>query len=301
MTMIGFIGLGRMGRPMASNLCRKGFRLVVHDVNPAPVRELELLQARAAGSTAEVSAAGDIIVTMLPNSASVEQVVAGSGGVLANARSGSLVMDMSTVDPLVTDRVAAAARDKGIAFVDAPVGRLASHADRGESLFMVGAADEDLARVRPLLEAMGNTIHHCGGVGTGIRTKLVNNYLAVASCQLNAEALALSQRFGLSLEKTLEVLYGTTAFNGQLKIAWPSKVLAGDIEPGFTIDLAHKDLSLIVESANAAKVPMPMAAAAREAFSAARARGFGLKDFSAMADAHCEAAGIEKPRLRAKT
>jgi len=287
-----------MGRPMASNLCRKGFRLVVHDVNPAPVRELELLQARAAGTVAEVAGASDIIVTMLPNPAVVEQVVAGPSGVLAHAKRGSLVMDMSTVDPLTTDRLVAAARAKGLAFVDAPVGRLASHADRGESLFMVGAEDEDFQRVKPLLEAMGNTIHHCGGPGTGTRTKLVNNFLAVVSCQLNAEALALSQKFGLTLEKTLEVIYGTTAFNGQLKIAWPAKVLAGDIDPGFTIDLAHKDLSLIVEAANAAKVPMPLAAAAREAFSSARSRGFGLKDFSAMANAHCELAGIEKPRLK---
>jgi 4-hydroxybutyrate dehydrogenase/sulfolactaldehyde 3-reductase len=298
MTAIGFIGLGRMGRPMASNLCRKGFRLVVHDVNPAPVRELELLQARAAGSVAEAAAVSDIVVTMLPNSSAVGQVVAGPAGVLANAKRGALVMDMSTVDPLTTDQLASAARDRGLAFVDAPVGRLASHADRGESLFMVGAADSDLERVRPLLEAMGTTIHHCGGVGMGTRTKLVNNYLAVVSCQLNAEALALSQRFGLSLEKTLEVLYGTTAFNGQLKIAWPSKVLAGDIEPGFTIDLAHKDLSLIIGAANAAKVPMPIAAAAREAFSTARARGFGQKDFSAMVDALCELADIEKPRVK---
>jgi len=298
MTMTGFVGLGRMGRPMASNLCRKGFRLVVHDVNPAPVRELELLQARAAGTVAEVAGASDIIVTMLPNPAVVEQVVAGPSGVLAHAKRGSLVMDMSTVDPLTTDRLVAAARAKGLAFVDAPVGRLASHADRGESLFMVGAEDEDFQRVKPLLEAMGNTIHHCGGPGTGTRTKLVNNFLAVVSCQLNAEALALSQKFGLTLEKTLEVIYGTTAFNGQLKIAWPAKVLAGDIDPGFTIDLAHKDLSLIVEAANAAKVPMPLAAAAREAFSSARSRGFGLKDFSAMANAHCELAGIEKPRLK---
>jgi 4-hydroxybutyrate dehydrogenase/sulfolactaldehyde 3-reductase len=130
-----------------------------------------------------------------------------------------------------------------------------------------------------------------------MRTKLVNNYLAVVSCQLNAEALALSQRFGLSLEKTLDVLYGTTAVNGQLKINWPSKVLAGDIDPGFTIDLAHKDLTLIVDAANAARVPMPVGAAAREAFSSARSRGFGSRDFSAMADALCELAGIDKPRL----
>jgi 4-hydroxybutyrate dehydrogenase/sulfolactaldehyde 3-reductase len=145
---------------------------------------------------------------------------------------------------------------------------------------------------------MGTTIHHCGGAGAGMRTKLVNNYLAIISCQLNAEALALSQRFGLALEKTLDVLYGTTATNGQLKIAWPSKVLKGDVEPGFTIDLAHKDLTLIVEAANAAKVPMPVAAAAREAFSVARGSGYGAKDFSAMVDVLCDLARIERPRLK---
>jgi 4-hydroxybutyrate dehydrogenase/sulfolactaldehyde 3-reductase len=152
--------------------------------------------------------------------------------------------------------------------------------------------------VKPLLDAMGTTVHHCGGVGTGMRTKLVNNYLAIISCQLNAEAIALSQRFGLTLEKTLDVLYGTTATNGQLKIAWPAKVLRGDTEPGFTIDLAHKDLTLIVEAANAAHVPVPVAAAAREQFSLARGRGYGARDFSAMVDMLCESAGIDKPRFK---
>src|SRR4029077_20191279 len=158
--------------------------------------------------------------------------------------------------------------------------------------FMVGATAMDFRRVLPLLQAMGTTIHHCGEVGTGIRTKLVNNYLAVVSCQLNAEALALSQRFGLKLEKTLEVIDGTTATNGQLKIAWPAKVLKGDITPGFTIDLAHKDLTLIIEAANAVKVPMPIAAVAREAFSTARSRGAGAQDFSSMVDVLCDGAGI---------
>jgi 4-hydroxybutyrate dehydrogenase/sulfolactaldehyde 3-reductase len=298
MDMIGFIGLGRMGRPMASNLCRKGFRLVVHDVNRQAVEELAALQARPATSAAQVAAEGDVIVTMLPNSAIVSDVVAGHDGVIEHAKPGSLIMDMSTVSPETTDAVAKKAAAKGIRFVDAPVGRLAEHADRGESLFMVGGTPEDFARVKPLLEGMGTTIHHCGPVGSGTRTKLVNNFLAVSLCQMNAEALALSQRFGLNLEKTLEVLHGTTATNGQLKINWPNKVLKGDTSPGFTIDLAHKDLSLIVDSANAARVPMPMAAAAREAFSTARAAGFGGQDFSAMVDALCTIAGIEKPRLK---
>ena len=297
MATIGFIGLGRMGRPMASNLCRKGFQLAVYDINREPVREVERLGAHAAASVAEVAAASDVVLTMLPNSAIVEDVMLGAAGVVASGRRGTLIVDMSTVDPLVTDRVAAAAAENGRSFVDAPVGRLASHADRGECLFMVGGQDEHVERVRPLLEAMGTTIHHCGGPGSGIRTKLVNNYLAIISCQLNAEALALSQRFGLSLEKTLEVLYGTTATNGQLKIAWPNKVLKGDLEPGFTIDLAHKDLTLIVEAANAAKVPMPIGAVAREAFNTARSRGYGSNDFSAMVDVLCDIASIDKPRL----
>jgi 4-hydroxybutyrate dehydrogenase/sulfolactaldehyde 3-reductase len=297
MERIGFIGLGRMGRPMASNLCCKGFLLSVYDINPAAVKDLAILQAHPAASVAEVAERSDVVITMLPNSAIVRNVVADAEGVFAHARSGALVMEMSTIDPLITDQLVEAAGRKGIAFVDAPVGRLASHADRGESLFMVGATDADLARIKPLLEGMGTTIHHCGGPGTGIRTKMVNNYLAIVSCQLNAEALGLSQRLGLSLEKTLEVIYGTTATNGQLKIAWPAKVLTGDIEPGFTIDLAHKDISLIVEVANQTMVPMPIGAAAREAYSVARARGFGLKDFSAMIDVLCGLADIPEPRL----
>lgn len=297
MTKVGFIGLGRMGLPMASNLCRKGFAVTAYDIVPAAMRSLSQLGGTSASTIAQAVESSEIVVTMLPDSAAVDEVVSGANGVFANAKSGAVIMDMSTVAPTLTDRLAGAARAKGFGFVDAPVGRLASHAERGESLFMVGASDGDFARVKPLLEAMGTTIHHCGDVGTGMRTKIVNNYLAIVSCELNAEALALSQKFGLSLSKTLDVLYGTTAVNGQLQIAWPAKVLKGDIDPGFTIDLAHKDLTLIVEAANTAKVPMPIGATAREAFSVARSRGYGGNDFSAMVDSLCDLAGIEKPRL----
>jgi len=297
MSTVGFIGLGNMGRPMAINLSRKGFHVAAFDVVRSQVDALAKAGARAAVSVADAAMSSDVVITMLPNSAVVEEVIAGPNGVLGHLQPGGIVVDMSTVDPLVTDRLAVLAKARGCGFVDAPVGRLASHAERGESLFMVGAEDEVFVRVKPLLEAMGTTIHHCGGVGAGMRTKLVNNYLAIISCQLNAEAIALSQRFGLTLEKTLDVLYGTTATNGQLKIAWPAKVLKGDIEPGFTIDLAHKDLTLIVDAANAAKVPMPIGAAAREAFSTARGRGYGAKDFSAMVDVLCDLADIPKPRL----
>ena len=294
METIGFIGLGNMGRGMASNLARKGAHLVVHDINPGPVNALTALGARSAASVANVASQSDIVFTMLPDSPAVDAVV---GALLPAMKRGSVVVDMSTVDPHLTDRLATAAEAKGIAFADAPVGRLASHAERGESLFMVGASDETFARIEPYLEMMGTTIHHCGGVGTGMRTKLVNNFLAIVSCQMNAEAIALAQRFGLSLEKTLDVIHGTTATNGQLKLAWATKVLKGDTEPGFTIDLAHKDLSLILDAANSERVPVSVAAAAREAYSNARASGSGGKDFSAMVDVLCDRASISRPRL----
>jgi len=299
METIGFVGLGRMGRSMAANLRKKGFELVVYDVAAAPVEALVALGASAAGSVAELARRSTVVATMLPASPEVEAVVLGPDGVFAHAAPGTLLLEMSTVDPTTTDRLHEAAARQGMRAVDAPVGRLAIHADRGECLFMVGAADADLARVMPLLQAMGNKIHHCGPAGTGIRMKLVNNYLAIVLCQLNAEALALSQRFGLDIVRTLEVLYGTTATNGQLRLNWPNKVLAGDTAPGFTIDLAHKDLSLIVQAANAARVPVPVAAAAREAFSLARSRGYGGLDFSAVVDVLCDLGQIERARVPA--
>jgi 4-hydroxybutyrate dehydrogenase / sulfolactaldehyde 3-reductase len=295
---IGFIGLGAMGRGMASNCIKKGFALVVHDIRPEPVDALVKLGARAAKDLADVARSCSIIVTVLPTGKEVSELVLAAGGLLDHTKPGSIVMDLSTIEPEVTDKLHAAAKAKGCKAVDAPIGRLAWHADRGESLFMVGADAADFERVKPLLDAMGTTVHHCGPGGAGTRTKLVNNYLAISLTQLNAEALALSQRFGLNLAKTLDVIHGTTATNGQLKINFPNKVLAGDTEPGFTIDLAHKDLSLIVQAANAARLPMPVAAAVREQFSSARARGFGNQDFSAMADVLCDLVQVERARLK---
>src|SRR4051794_26645121 len=274
MELIGFIGLGNMGRGMASNLCRKlpaadarggeggsDTHLVAYDINPAALDTLSKLGARAAASVADLAKQADVVFTMLPDSAAVDAVIAGPDGLLAHLKQGAVVVDMSTVDPHLTDRLGKAAAAKSVGFADAPVGRLASHADRGESLFMVGADDITFARIKPFLDMMGTTIHHCGGIGAGMRTKLVNNFLAIVSCQMNAEAIALAQRFGLSLEKTLDVIHGTTATNGQLKLAWATKVLKGDTEPGFTIDLAHKDLSLILDAANSERVPVSVAAA----------------------------------------
>ena len=297
-TTIGFIGLGAMGRGMAANCQKKGFSLVVQDINPEPVEYLVSLGAKAAGSVGEVAQQCSVIVTCLPNGPIVRDVILGPDGVLENAEPNSLIVDLSTIEPETTDDLHTAAKAAGHRAVDAPIGRLAWHAERGESLFMVGGARSDFDQIKPLLEAMGTTIHYCGEGGTGTRTKLVNNYLAIILCQLNAEALALSNRFGLDLETTLDVIHGTTATNGQLKVNWPNKVLAGDTDPGFTIDLAHKDLTLIVGAANNQRVPVPVAAAAREAFSSARSRGYGSQDFSAMVDVLCDSAQIERARLK---
>jgi 4-hydroxybutyrate dehydrogenase/sulfolactaldehyde 3-reductase len=292
---IGFIGLGRMGLAMASNLQRKGFAVLGYDLNARAVETLAALGASKAASIAEVAKGADIIFTMLPASPEVRSVVI--DGILPQAAKGALFVDMSTIDPMTTDEIAGALQAAGMAFVDAPVGRLASHADRGESLFMVGAAPDDFERVKPLLAAMGTTIHHCGPAGAGIRMKIVNNYLAIAACQLNAETLTLATRFGLDTALTIDVLNGTTANNGHLKTNFPAKVLIGDIEPGFQIDLAHKDLSLAMASASAMRVPLSMGAAARECLQLARSRGYGAKDFSGLLDAWCDLAGVAPPRL----
>jgi len=296
---IGFIGLGAMGEPMAKNLLKKGFALVVYDVDEAPEQTLVALGAKAPGSVVEVARAADIIFTMLPNSPDVESVVLGQHGIAASARKDTLVVDMSTIDPIVTDKLAARLRDAGIGFVDAPVGRTVTQAKTGESLFMVGASDNDFGRVKPALAAMGTTIIHCGQPGAGIRMKLVNNFLAVASCQLTAEALALAQKFGLDIKTTLEVCTGTTATNGHLTKMWPIKVLSGDTAPGFRIELAHKDMSLVVDAAGKFGVPVPMGAAAREALSVAKGTDdYAIRDFSALLDLVCQQSRVKPPRLK---
>lgn len=297
MSKIGFIGLGRMGKSMALNLCRKGFDLIVFDLNVSATNDLKEAGARVSPSVKDIANECDIVVTMLPSSKEVEFVALGANGIFANAQAGTVLLDMSTIDPASTLRLHEIALSHGQTVVDAPVGRLAIHADRGESLFMVGASDTDFPRVEPLLRAMGTTIYHCGSVGAGGKTKLVNNFMAISLCQMNGEALALSQQFGLDITTTLSVLYGTSATNGQLRLNFPNKVLVNDLTPGFTIDLAHKDLSLVLASAHVNSVPMPLAASVYEFFSQARAAKFGHYDFTGITDVICNLSNIEKPRV----
>src|SRR5690606_21584059 len=215
-TKVGCSGLGAMGLPMASNLHRKGFELTAYDIDAAKVEALAALGAKPAASVAEACRDAEIVVTMLPATPHVEAVVLGADGVLANIRPDAVLMDMSTIDANGTDRIARACAEKNIGFADCPVGRLVMHAERGESLFMVGAEDDVFARIEPLLNAMGTAIHRCGKPGMGSRMKLINNFLLLTVAEVCAEALALGAKLGLDVETMRDVTAATTAQNGQL-------------------------------------------------------------------------------------
>lgn len=294
---IGFIGLGAMGLPMSSNLQRKGFAVTVYDIDEAKMDEVAALGATKAASVAEASRGQDIVITVLPATPHVEAVVLGADGVLANIDAGALLMDLSTIDANGTDRVAAACRARGIAFVDAPIGRLALHAQRGESLFMVGAEDADFARVEPALLAMGTDIFRCGKPGMGSRMKLINNFMLLSTAQIVAEALTLGTKLGLDIQTMHDVTGNTTARNGQFHVLMVNKVLKGDVAPGFTIDLAFKDLTLAMTAAAESRVGLPMGAAAHAVFGGARATDYAAKDYSALLDYACRNAGVETPRM----
>lgn len=296
-TKVGFIGLGAMGLPMASNLQRKGFELTAYDIDAAKVEALVALGAKPAASVADACREADIVVTMLPATPHVEAVVLGADGVLANIRPSAVLMDMSTIDANGTDRIARACADKGIGFADCPVGRLVMHAERGESLFMVGAEDDVFARIEPLLNAMGTAIHRCGKPGMGSRMKLINNFLLLTVAEVCAEALALGTKLGLEVETMRDVTAATTAQNGQLHTLMVNKVLKGDVTPGFTIDLAFKDMTLAMTAAAEQRIGLPVGAAAHAVYGGARATDYASKDYSALLDYACERAGVTPPRL----
>jgi 4-hydroxybutyrate dehydrogenase/sulfolactaldehyde 3-reductase len=295
---IGFIGLGSMGRPMATSLIRKRFPISVFDTVAAHVATLVESGAAGASDLTSLVSTADVIITMLPNTPDVAGVVSGPGGLLETGHAGMLMIDMSTIDPAASRSFGASLAKKSIRFMDAAVGRSPAHAERGESLFMVGGEASDLERAHPILEAMGNKIIHCGPQGSGISMKIVNNFLAMATCQISAEALTLGSKLGLSMATMYDVITNSLSSNDHLKTYWPTKVLKGDVEPGFAIDLAYKDLSIAVSAAAAAGVPVFAGAAARECLAQARTgQGLGGKDITAVLLAAAANAGIEAPRL----
>lgn len=293
---IGFVGLGNMGQPMALNLAKAGFRLTVYDTRAERTRPLADLGATVADSLADLLAGVGIVVTMLPDTPDVAGVVTGPGGIEDLGRPGLLQLEMSTIIPSASKRFADLLEARGMRYVDAAVGRSALHAARGESLFMVGAHDADLVAVRPLLEAMGDTIVHCGPPGSGIAMKIVNNFQGNVQAQITAEALVLGARLGLSVDRMVEVMSSTLSVNGFLTGYYPVKALTGDIEPGFALRLANKDLSIAVNLARELGVPVTAGAGAQACVEAA-CIDYGDKDVTALLDAAADAAGIVPPRM----
>lgn len=294
---VGFIGLGRMGYALASHLLRNGVDLTVYDIQAVPVEKLVAQGAVQARDIKTLAEQADIVFTMLPGPRQAREVVLGSEGVLAGLNAGKMLVELSTIDAETADELCRTAKEKGIRFADAPVGRLAAHADRGESLFMLGANHADHAELEPLLLKMGSTVLHCGAPGSGTRMKLINNFMVLCYCQLNSEALVLASSLGLNIRKTFDVLTGTTASNGQLKEKWPAKVLKGDLTPGFDLALGFKDLTLACQAAQMAGVSLPMGNLARSLFQLARHAGKDGLDTSSMTDYWAEANGLDPIRL----
>ena len=221
---------------------------------------------------------------MLPNGDAVKQAVLGPGGVAKKLPNDSLFIDMSTIHPLETDQIRQDLLDQGITMVDAPVGRTSVEAELGKSLFMVGAEKYDFDAVQPILACMGDTFIDCGGPGTGSRMKIVNNLMTTSLNVLTAQVLTFSEATGLDQNVALEVMGGTAAGRGHMSTTYPSKVLRGDLEPAFMIDLAKKDLDIAIKFSETLGVPISMAIQAEKIYTDAQADGRGRQDWTAIFD-----------------
>jgi 2-hydroxy-3-oxopropionate reductase len=241
---VGFIGLGIMGRPMAKNLMEAGYELVLHNRSPEKAKELAKEgNATAAENPREVAEACDIIITMLPDSPDVEAVVAGEGGVLGGIRDGALLVDMSTISPVVTKELAEKAREKGASMLDAPVSGGDVGAIEGALSIMVGGSEEDFERARPLFDVMGKVATHVGPIGAGQVVKACNQIVVALTIEAVSEALVLGSKGGVAPEKLVEALSGGLAGSAVME-AKKEKFFSHDFEPGFRIELHHKDLGI---------------------------------------------------------
>lgn len=294
---VGFIGLGRMGFPLASHLVKNGLVVTAFDLNLTQIEKFKQLGGSSAEDIQTLAQNSDVVFTMLPGPKQSKDVILGENGVLANLAEGKYLIEMSTIDTDTVDLLYTHAKEKNIKFADAPVGRLAAHADEGKSLFMLGAEDADFSDLENLLHKMGTTVLHCGAPGAGTRMKLINNLMVLCYCQLNSEALVLAQGLGLDARKTFDVLTGTTASNGQLKEKWPVKVLNDDLTPGFDIALGFKDLTLACQAAQSAGISLPVGNLVRNMFQLARHAGKDGQDTSSMTDYWAEVNEVAKIRL----
>jgi 2-hydroxy-3-oxopropionate reductase len=289
--VIGFIGLGIMGRPMGKNLLKAGYPLIVHSRSRGPVDELVRAGAKAAPSPRDVAAGSEVLITMLPNSPDVEQVALGKDGIIEGARRGLIYADMSTISPIVSQKIGKALAAKGITMLDAPVSGGEKGAVDAALSIMVGGDKAVFDAVLPIFKAMGRTITYLGPLGFGGFTKLANQIIVAMNLTALGEALTLAKKAGLDRDLTLTALAGGLAGSKCLDQKRPNYV-ANTYNPGFKIDLHYKDLGLIMESARALGVPLPTTAVVQELFNALRVKGRGGLDHSAVITLLEDLAGV---------
>jgi len=288
---VGMIGLGIMGRPMAKNLIKAGLPVVVHSRSQGPVEEIVGAGAKRGSSPRDVAAQVDVLITMLPNSPEVEEVALGKDGIIDGARQGLLFLDMSTISPIVSQKVGKALAAKGVRMLDAPVSGGEKGAIDGALSIMVGGEKADFDAALPIFQALGKTITHLGPLGAGGFTKLANQIIVAVNLTALGEALTLAKKAGLDRALTLKALGGGLAGSKCLEQKTPNYV-AGTYNPGFKIDLHFKDLGLIMESGRALGVPLPCTAIVQELFNAMRVKGRGGLDHSGVITLLEELAGL---------
>lgn len=282
MKKIGFIGLGIMGKPMSKNLIKAGYSLVIYDLKESAVSEVCALGAEAGNSPKEVAERTDIIITMLPNSPHVKDVVLGAGGVIEGARSGSIVIDMSSIAPLVSREVGEKLAAQNIRFMDAPVSGGEPKAIDGTLSIMVGGSEADFEECLPILKCMGASAVLCGDIGAGNVTKLANQIIVAVNIAAMSEALALATKAGVDPESVYKAIRGGLAGSTVLDAKAPL-VMARKFDPGFRINLHIKDLNNILETGHEVGVPLPLSASVMEMMQALKVDGHGDKDHGSLA------------------
>jgi 2-hydroxy-3-oxopropionate reductase len=292
---IGFIGLGIMGKPMAKNLLRAGFPLVVHNRSYSKVEELIKDGAAGAGSPREVASNTDVVITMLPNSPDVEGVALGPDGIKYGAKRGQLFIDMSTINPIVSQKVAEELAGHGVAMVDAPVSGGEKGAIEATLSIMAGGDPQDFERALPIFNALGKTITHMGELGAGGFTKLANQIIVAINLTAIGEALVFGAKAGVDPQKMIRALSGGLAGSKCLDQK-SEKILNGDFTPGFKIDLHAKDLSLIQDAARSVGVPIPTTALVEQFFAALRVQSRGGFDHSGVITLFEDLAGVQVRR-----
>ncbi len=288
MTRIGFIGVGTMGLPMSRNLVKAGFAVTAFDANAEAVTAATAAGMAPAASTAEAAAGADLVVTMLPSSPHVESVYAGDGGVLAAARPGTLCVDMSTIDPAVSRRMAALAAERGLRFIDAPVSGGVPRATDGTLAIMVGGATEDVKEALPALSAMGANVFHVGPVGSGEVVKLCNNLIAGVAAVAVSEAFRIAEGFGVDPRVVTDVIAKSSGHTFLMEHMHPvpgmveRSASSHGYQAGFMTDLMCKDLGLAVDAARNLRIPVFTAPAAQQVYRLASSQGLGRKDFTSV-------------------